>query len=93
MARLQPTGMAMDDDRKLDPSQHFKSPADVAAASDLSTQDKVDVLTNWANELRQQQVAEEENMPGQGATGDLLQAVEQTLLELGGHDRGHDAKA
>ncbi|MDZ7669347.1 MAG: hypothetical protein U5Q16_07970 [Gammaproteobacteria bacterium] len=82
----------MTDKRKLHPGDHFDTPRSVIEAGDLSREDKVEVLTNWANELRQLQVAEEENMPGKPGLGEQLAAVEQALLELGG-DVSHDAKA
>lgn len=83
----------MSDDRKLDPSAHFATPGDVVDAGDLSRDDKIEVLTNWANELRQLQVAEEENMTGSATLADQLAEVERALISLGGHDRAHDAKA
>ncbi len=83
----------MSDDRKLDPSAHFKGPEDVVDAKDLARADKIEILTNWANELRQLQVAEEENMKGSAGLGDQLAAVERALLSMGSHDRAHDAKA
>ncbi len=84
----------MTKDRKLDPADYYRSPADVLADDTLSQADKIDVLTNWANDIRLLQVAEEENMPG--AAPDLaarLEAVEQALLSLGHDDADHDAKA
>lgn len=83
----------MSDDRKLDPSAHFNAPGDVVEAEDLSRDDKIEVLTNWANELRQLQVAEEENMSGSPGLADQLAEVERAIITLGGHDRAHDAKA
>jgi len=55
--------------------------------------DKLDVLTNWANEIRLLQVAEEENMGGSPDLAERLAAVEQALLSLGEDDASHDAKA
>ena len=84
----------MSEDRKLNPADHYRSPAEVLADDALSAADKIDVLTNWANDIRLLQVAEEENMPG--AAADLaarLEAVEQALLSLGRDDTAHDAKA
>ena len=84
----------MSRDRKLNPGDYYQSPADVLADDALSQADKIEVLTNWANDIRLLQVAEEENMPG--AAADLatrLEAVEQALLSLGHDDAAHDAKA
>lgn len=84
----------MSEDRKLNPGDHYGSPAEVLADGTLSQDGKIEVLTNWANDIRLLQVAEEENMPG--AAGDLaarLAEVEQALLSLGHDDTAHDAKA
>lgn len=83
----------MSDDRKNNPSAHFDSPQQVVEAADLSNSDKLEVLTNWANEIRQLQVAEEENMKGGTNLAARLEAVEQALLALGDDDAAHDAKA
>ena len=79
---------------KQDPSAHYASPDDVLADERLSAQDKVGVLTNWANEMRQLQVAEEENMPGTNSAGETLAKIEDALRRLGAEESGeHDAKA
>ena len=80
-------------DRKLNPSDYFERPADVLEADDLSREDKIEALINWANEIRLLQVAEEENMRGAPGLGEQLAAVEQALLTLGAHDHAHDAKS
>jgi len=80
-------------DRKSNPSDHFDDPQQVLDAADLSRADKIEVLTNWANEIRQLQVAEEENMRGTPGLAEQLAAVEQALLSLGEDDVHHDAKA
>lgn len=81
------------DRRTLDPSDHFASPQDVLDAADLSRADKIAALTNWANEIRQLQVAEEENMRGATGPAERLQAIERALQALGEEDVGRDAKA
>lgn len=83
----------MTDQRISNPSSCFDDPRQLLDSADLPKADKIRALTNWANELRQLQVAEEENMPGPGALGERLAAVESALLALGGHDQSHDAKA
>lgn len=83
----------MSDERTRDPSRHFGTPAKLVAADDLSRSAKIEALTNWANEIRQLQVAEEENMKGPSDLGTRLQDVERALLELGADDPAHDAKA
>lgn len=86
-----PTGRA--DPRTSDPSAHFATPQALLACDDLTRADKVRALTTWASEIRQLQVAEEENMRGAGGLGERLEAVERALLSLGAIDRHHDAKA
>ena len=84
----------MHEDRKRDPADHYGSPAEVLKDDELSRTEKIEVLTNWANDIRLLQVAEEENMPG--AAADLaarLESVERALLSLGEDDAAHDAKA
>jgi hypothetical protein len=79
---------------KQDPSAHFSSPEQVLSEARLSQQDKIEVLTNWANEMRQLQVAEEENMSGAGGAGETLAKIEDALRQLGAEESGeHDAKA
>lgn len=77
----------------LDPEAYFGTPEAVLEADDLSSAEKITALTNWANELRQLQVAEEENMRGSSSIGERLRAVEQALLTLGKADTAHDAKS
>lgn len=83
----------MSDDKKSNPSDHFDDPRQVLEDGTLSKADKIEVLTNWANEIRQLQVAEEENMRGAPGLAEQLAAVEQALLSLGEDDVHHDAKA
>lgn len=83
----------MSDDKKSNPSDHFDAPRQVLEDGTLSKADKIEVLTNWANEIRQLQVAEEENMRGTPGLAEQLAAVEQALLSLGEDDVHHDAKA
>lgn len=83
----------MEDDRKINPSEHYARPEDVLADQALGKADKIEVLTNWANEIRQLQVAEEENMRGAPGLAERLASVEQALLALGEDDVTHDAKS
>lgn len=79
---------------KRDPSAHFDAPHQVLADERLSREDRIEVLTNWANEMRQLQVAEEENMIGSGSAGEKLATIEDALRQLGAEESGeHDAKA
>jgi hypothetical protein len=83
----------MSDEKKSNPSDHFDDPRQVLDDGELSKADKIEVLTNWANEIRLLLVAEEENMGGSQELADRLAAVEQALLSLGEDDVSHDAKA
>ena len=83
----------MSDEKKSNPSEHFDDPQQVLDDAELSKADKIEVLTNWANEIRLLLVAEEENMGGSPAPAERLAAVEQALLSLGEDDVSHDAKA
>lgn len=78
---------------KLHPSGRFTTPEQVLEADDLTEREKVEVLVAWANELRQLQVAEEENMRGAPGLAERLQAVERALIALGHEDESHDAKS
>ncbi|MEQ8483887.1 MAG: hypothetical protein RIB46_05955 [Pseudomonadales bacterium] len=77
----------------LDPEAYFGTPDAVLEADDLSVDEKITALTNWANEIRQLQVAEEENMRGPSGLAERLRAVEKALLTLRPDDTAHDAKS
>lgn len=50
---------------KSQPQEHFSSPHEVVSHKELSTQEKIDILESWRQEIMQLIVAEEENMPAQ----------------------------
>lgn len=65
---------------KHNPAAFFKAPVDVVVASELSTEEKIEILQRWAYDEREKEVAEEENMPGHAANaesrlGDILKAL------------------
>lgn len=78
-----------DIDRALiSPGAVFRSPKDVLEVQDLSRQQKIEILRRWEYDVRELQVAEEENMLGQSDIG--LDEVLQALHELGaGVDTEH----
>ena len=75
------------------PSSHFRDPASVLN-SGFDEDQKRQLLTQWAYELRQLSVAAEENMPGEGdgATVSTLSKVNDALTRLGGDSDPHGAK-
>lgn len=46
----------------IDPSKVFKAPQDVLTHSGFSTADKIKILRRWEFDIREMEVAEEENM-------------------------------
>ncbi|MCF7985699.1 MAG: hypothetical protein K9L70_14955 [Thiohalocapsa sp.] len=62
------------------------SAKDVAAREDMDTEHKIALLQQWEQDLREQMVAEEENMTGADAAlsetlSDVLSALEQLGAE------------
>jgi len=80
--------------RPTDPSAEVQSvptplglerPEDVLDREDWSRADKIAVLEQWEQDLREQMVAEEEAMPGATPSlGETLSAVLRSLDRLGG---------
>jgi hypothetical protein len=68
-----------------DVSKIFRTPQAVLEASDLNTQQKIDLLKQWETDLRLLMVASEENMTGNvpGRTAELLQQVLRGREKLG----------
>ncbi|MCJ2181022.1 hypothetical protein [Novosphingobium album (ex Hu et al. 2023)] len=65
----------------LDPSVVFERPADVVSAPGISGAEKIKILHRWEYDVREEEVAQEENM-----SGDLpvtLSDVLEALKELG----------
>jgi len=72
-----------------DVSRAFDRPRDVLDSIDLSTEQKVKLLKEWEVDLRELQVASEENMTGaasSGATAELLRECRRALASLGAGD-------
>ncbi len=66
----------------------LEHPRDILSREDLNRSEKIAVLEQWAQDLREQMVAEEEAMPPAGAgLGDTLAAVLQSLDSLGAPER------
>lgn len=70
---------------KHDPASVFNRPADVVKDTQLSNQEKIDILRRWAYDEREMAVAEEENMGAAGNTdrSNTLEQILKALLELG----------
>ncbi len=65
-----------------DPDDVFKSPHDVIDSPDLSKEQKIAVLRQWKDEVVQEMVADEENMPGDIDHSTLLQEISMALQIL-----------
>jgi hypothetical protein len=63
-----------------DPAAQFAEPADIVAADELSKEQKIALLRQWAYDEREIAVATEEGMPGNESP--LLQRIVATLGEL-----------
>jgi hypothetical protein len=76
----------------LDPSVVFDCPADVVSARGASDAEKVRILHRWEYDIREEEVAQEENMPGELPV--RLSQVLDALTALGaGPDHRHPSPA
>ncbi|MBL4856228.1 MAG: hypothetical protein HLX52_05600 [Idiomarinaceae bacterium] len=62
------------------PAEAFDSPQDVANDSELSNEQKIEVLTQWRYDELETEVADQENMAGEKP--DKLGEINNLLLEL-----------
>ena len=75
-------------DKKLalvEPAKQFESPEQLAAHAELSHEERCVALHQWAYDLRELQVATDENMGPEvdsGDNGELLRRIEDLLAEL-----------
>lgn len=65
----------------LDPAAVFRTPWDVVEHEALDRTQKIEILRRWGYDVREQQVAEEENMPGD--SGQRLDEILGALHALG----------
>lgn len=65
----------------IDPGAVFRSPRELLECADLSHEQKVELLRRWEYDVRELQVAEEENMPGRMPVA--LDEILHALRELG----------
>lgn len=68
------------------PASAFATPEALSASSELTAEQKREVLLQWKDQLEQLQAADEEGMQrseaGAGATGDLLRRVTSILTHI-----------
>lgn len=74
----------------LNPSAVFDSPQAVLQEGSLEKPDKIEILRRWEYDVREMQVAEEENMGGSKA-GQLLQEILAAQKQLGYERRDEDS--
>jgi hypothetical protein len=67
------------------------SPGDVLRRDDLSRDEKIQLLRQWEQDLREEMVAEEENMVSAEPMGITLDAVLHALQQLGAESEPHAA--
>lgn len=67
------------------------SPRDVLRRDDLSRGEKIQLLRQWEQDLREEMVAEEENMVSAEPMGVALDAVLHALKQLGAESEPHAA--
>lgn len=70
----------------IDPSSVFEEPNDVLDNTELSGEEKVEILQQWKDEVQLRLVAEEENMSGDPANSERLKEVTNALIALDGLD-------
>ena len=66
----------------LDPAAVFSAPEAVPKCSDLTREQKIEILRRWEYDARAMEVAEEENVGESGQTSDLLSRVLDGLHAL-----------
>jgi hypothetical protein len=71
------------DDVLFNPKRYLNHPSEVLSIIELDDDQKIALLLNWEYDLKQEAVAEEENMTGISDIADHLQAIKATLMKLG----------
>ncbi|NIR47719.1 hypothetical protein GWO43_04605 [candidate division KSB1 bacterium] len=74
----------------LSPASVFDSPEAVLQEERLDKADKIEILRRWEYDVRELQVAEEENMGGT-KTGQLLKEILDAQKQLGYEGTGEDS--
>lgn len=65
-----------------DPSSVFQKPSDVLDNMELSSEQKIEILRQWKQDIMQRLVAEEENMTGEPGNAERLKQVTDALIAL-----------
>lgn len=65
---------------RTDPSAHFTSPGDIVERTDLTKNQKLDLLQAWEFDEKRLQEAAAENMAG--GESDCLNAVQKAIRQL-----------
>jgi hypothetical protein len=65
-----------------DPSSVFEKPSDVLDNMELSTEQKIEILKQWKQDIMLRLVAEEENMAGTPENSERLKQVSDALILL-----------
>lgn len=73
----------------LDPTSVFKTPEEVAARTDLTLDQRADILRRWGYDALDLEVAEEENMGG--GEPDMLDRIVKALASLGFEPNLHNS--
>jgi hypothetical protein len=66
-----------------DPASVFTSPEQVLTSSELSREQKIEILHRWEYDARQLEVAEDENMLSDSDQPDILDEILRCLRALG----------
>ncbi len=66
----------------LDPSRVFNNPNDILIRNDISASNKIKILRRWEYDIREMEVAEEENMGSPGTNGNGKIYLDQILEAL-----------
>lgn len=72
------------DDVIMDPTRHYRRPADVLVALSFTHDDKRRILESWALDADLIDDAESENMRGTGGDRSCLREARLALLQLDG---------
>ena len=68
------------EEAKLNPASNFKTPQDVVSHTELSRDQKIEILKRWEEDARLMEVADEEGMPGPQPK--MLQSISEALHSL-----------
>ncbi len=67
---------------RIDPASAFQAPEDISNSSELTREQKIELLSRWEYDARELEVATEEGM--QNEAEDLLKRIHEALRSIGG---------